>query len=203
MRLRASAPTGALAAAILWAAPLTAQEADLDGVAYDVGDPDAPVVVVEYGDFACDACGEFARESWPALKRDFVDTGRVRWRFVLFELGFPNSDESARAGHCGALLGDFFELHDALYRMQAAWNVGRHPDDRLIEIAGEHGYEPMTFRACYEDNPGKDRTRAANRAARRDGVRATPTFFINGFRVQGALPADVFAKLIEGAESRR
>ncbi len=185
------------------ASPAPAQEADLDGIAYEKGSPDAPVVVVEYADFACSACGQFAREVWPELERRYIETGKVRWRFVLFELGFRNSDEAARAGHCGAELGDFWRLHDALFRAQHRWLEERKPKDALIAVAAEAGFDAGAFRACYDDNPGKDRTKKANRAARKDGVRATPTFFINGFRIQGALPRETFFELLEGAQATR
>lgn len=188
-----------LAVLSLLSGGLSGQEAELDGIAYELGDPEAALVIVEYADLACDACAEFARTTWPAIRRDFIDTGRVRWRFVLFELGFRNSDEGARAAHCGALLGDFWELHDALYAGQDRWRSERNPETALVAIAVEEGYDEAAFRACYDDDPGDDRTRQANRAARRDRVRATPTFFVDGFRVQGALPVEVFVELIEKA----
>jgi len=182
---------------------LQAQEATLDGIAYQLGDSLAPVLIVEYGDFACSACGEFARDTWPALRRDFVDTGRVLWKVVPFELGFRNSEEGVRAGHCGALLGDFWAIHDALFASQAGWLQEGRPKDALLEVAARAGFDRPAFEDCYDDNPGKERTKNANRAARQDGVRATPTFFIDGFRVQGALPLELFAGLIEAAESGR
>ena len=180
-----------------------AQETDLDGLAYDRGSPDAPVVIVEYGDFACSACGEFARDTWPAIYSEFIETGRVFWRFVPFELGFRNSDESVRLGHCGAVLGDFWGLHDALFESQRDWLDERKPKDKLFAVAAALGHDLEAVEQCYDDNPGKDRTRDANRAARKDGVRATPTFFIDGFQVQGALPFEMFEGLIEAAEEGR
>lgn len=196
------AAQAAFVALMAVAAPTGAQEGEIDGVSYDMGDPDALVTVVEYADFACDACAQFSEGTWPVIRTELIETGRVRWRFVLFELGFRNSDEAARAGHCGAVLGDFFALHDALFARQKHWNQ-RRPKDRLVEVAVEAGFDEGAFRACYDDNPGKDRTRDANRAARDDGVRATPTFFVNGFQVQGALPPEMFIKLVENAESGR
>ncbi len=182
---------------------VSAQEADLEVLAYDRGSPDAPVVIVEYADFACGACGEFARDTWPAIYSEFIETGRVFWRFVPFELGFRNSDESVRLGHCGAVLGDFWELHDALFESQHDWLSERNPKDKLFAVATSLGHDLEAVEQCYDDNPGKDRTKDANRAARKDGVRATPTFFIDGFQVQGALPFEMFEGLIEAAEAGR
>lgn len=179
-------------------APPDAGRADdpLEGVGFTLGDPDAPVYVVEFADFACEACGQFARDVWPDVRAEFVETGRVFWRVVPFELGFRNSDEGARAGQCGAELGDFWGLHDALYEAQHTWLGERRPKDRLVAVAASAGFDADAFRQCYDDNPGRDRVKAANRAARDRRVRATPTFFIDGFMVQGALPLEAFRALL-------
>lgn len=177
-----------------------AQQADLDGVGYELGAPDAGTTVVEYGDFACGACGQFARDTWPTIKSEFIDTGLVRWKMVPFELGFRNSDEGARAGECAAEQDMFWPVHDQLYEEQAAWIGERRPKDRLIAIAVDAGVDEAAFRHCYDEKLGEDRTKAANRAARTDGIRGTPTFFVNGFQVQGALPIDAFRELLRQVE---
>ena len=99
------------------------------------------MVIVEYADFACGACGEFARDTWPAIYSEFIETGRVFWRFVPFELGFRNSDESVRLGHCGAVLGDFWELHDALFESQHDWLSERNPKDNLYSVSTTIGHD--------------------------------------------------------------
>jgi len=178
---------------------LSGQDPDLDGVGHDLGDAEAPVLVVEYADFACDACAQFAVETWPRVREAFVETGRVRWKVVPFELGFRNSEEGARAGECGAAQGRFWELHDALYEHRVEWVDERNPKDELVELAAGTGLDAEVFRRCYDDEPFRDRTKAANRAAREAGVRGTPTFFVNGFQVQGALPFEAFRTVLEDA----
>lgn len=189
----------ALVGAVASSVPVVAQEAELDGVGFVKGSADAPVVVVEYADFACSACAEFARDSWPIIDREYVESGVVQWRFVPFELGFRNSEEGARAAQCAARLGDFWTAHDLLFARQAEWSDDRNPDDELAAIAEAAGLDIELFRRCYDDDQGEEGTDAANRAARTDGVRGTPTFFINGFRVQGAIPAETMTQLIEAA----
>ena len=68
-----------------------------------------------------------------------------------------------------------------------------------MTLAGTAGLDENRFAECYDDKPFEDRTRAANRAARTDGVRGTPTFFVNGFQVQGALPFEAFRLVLEEA----
>lgn len=175
---------------------MAGQDAELDGVGFEAGYPAAPVLVVEYADFACSACAEFALETWPEIERDFVDTGLVRWHFVPFELGFRNSEEGLRAAECAGRQNRFDAMHDALFARRSAWVDERRPDEALMSLAAHAGLDTFAFEACYEDGDLEDRTRSANRAARRDGVRGTPTFFVNGHRVQGALPIAEFRALL-------
>jgi protein-disulfide isomerase len=127
----------------------------------------------------------------------YVDTGRVRWRMVPFELGFRNSEEGARAARCAAEQGAFWEMHDALFLRRDDWAGERRPEGAFVELAAAIGIDVVRFEECYDEDRGKEGTEAANRAARRDGVRGTPTFFIDGFRVQGAVTLDAFVAVIE------
>lgn len=175
------------------------QEADLSGVGYVLGSVDAPVTVVEYGDFACSACAQFARDTWPTIRERYVEAGRVRWRMVPFELGFRNSDEGARAAQCAAEQDAFWQMHDALFLRREEWVGERRPGRILVGLAAAIGIDAGQFEECYDEGRGRERTEAANRAAHGDGVRGTPTFFIGGFRVQGAIPLETFVELIERA----
>src|SRR5918995_6147270 len=70
--------------------PIAAQHVNLGGVGYERGDPNAPVQVIEFGDFGCSACGQFARETFGVIHEEFVATGKVHWRYVPFIAGLPN-----------------------------------------------------------------------------------------------------------------
>ena len=177
-----------------------AQELDVAAVGYVLGDPAAPVEVVEFGDFACSACAEFWRETWPSAQRDLVQTGRVSWRHVPFLLGFDRGDEGANAAECAAEQGRFWPMHDRLFESQAEWTRIRRPEQAFMSYAEAIGLDVGRFEECYEDERGEERTRAANRAAREARVRGTPTFFVNGRQAVGALSYDMFLALVEEAE---
>lgn len=179
------------------------QKADLEGVGHELGDPDAPVFVVEYGDFACGACAQFVEGAWSQIREEFIETGKVRWKTVPFELGFPNSGEGAHAGECAAAQGKFWEMHDVLYEHREAWASERDPEDELVQLARRTELDEELFRECYQEEHHEDRVRTSNDAASTDGIRGTPTFFINGFQVQGALPMEAFRELLEDASPRR
>ncbi len=179
-----------------------AQDVDFSAIGYVVGDPDAPVAVIELGDYACSACAEFHRDSWPEVKRTLVDSGVVLWRHVPFLLGFRRGKEGAKAAHCAADQGAYWPMHDVLYRAQRVWTDQRRPKGMLAGYAAELGMDAGEFERCFDDDDPKERIEAANRAAKELGVRATPTFYIDGVQVQGALPAEVFIQLVRAAEAQ-
>lgn len=178
---------------------------DLTGVGHDVGDPAAPIVMVELSDFGCPYCAQHARETFPAIERDFIATGRVLYKHVPFVMGmFPNGDRAARAAECAGAQGRFWPMHDSVYARQADWKRGSAPDAVLTGIARAVVPNVQQWATCYVGDGQRARTQAANAAAQRLGVRATPTFFINGQLVEGALPLPVMrgglnAMLREGA----
>ena len=176
------------------------QEVEVDGIGYVLGDPLAPVQVVEFGDFACGACAEFWRDTWPSVRTELIETGRVAWRHVPFLLGFDRGDDAANAAECAADQGAFWEMHDRIFGGQQEWSRGRRHHDVLERYAGEVGLDVEEFRDCYDDERGEERTEAANRAARDAGVRGTPTFFVDGTPVLGAVTFEALLSVVEEAE---
>jgi protein-disulfide isomerase len=188
----------------LAAAPgLARAQDDLASLGYSRGLASAPVTVVEFGDFGCSACRQFALEGYPAIHEEFVSTGRVRWVYVPFLLGvFPNAPEAARAAECAAEQDAFWPIHDVLFERQEEWKRPRNPASVFQRYVAELSLDRARFDACYDDNGGRARTRANNRAARRNGVRATPTFFVNGRRFEGAPPLEQFRRLLRMSGAR-
>lgn len=173
--------------------PIVVHGVDLTGVGYDRGDPAAPIVIVELSDFGCPYCAKHALETLPLLEREYVDQGKVFYKYVPFVLGmFPNADRAVRAAECAGRQGRFWQMHDSVYANQNDWKRGSQPD-RVLQRLG-HAVAPDTaaWTACYSSDATASRTRAANDRAGRLGIRATPTMFVNGQIVQGALPMDVF-----------
>lgn len=167
------------------------------------GDAGGPkVTVVEFSDFGCPYCGAFERETFPVLRREYVETGRVRWRFVPFVLGmFPNGEEAMRAATCVAEQGDeaFWKMHDVLFEKQDVWKASRDPDQMFRSYAVVSGADGDAFSACFDDARSADRVTAANALAHEGGVRSTPTFFVGRQMIQGALPVEEFRKVLDAA----
>jgi len=172
------------------------QGVDVTKLGYDRGMAGAPILVVEFADFGCSACGQFSRDVWPELQREFVATGRVRWKYVPFILGmFPNGDEAVKAAECAADQDAFWSMHDLLYEKQKEWNRLKDPDGKLAELANSLGLDADRFARCYRNDAGGERTKRNDEAARTLMVRSTPTFFVNGQRALGALPITEWRKI--------
>jgi len=166
---------------------------------YDRGSTRAAVTVIEFADFGCRYCARFAAETYPALAGEFVKTGRVRWRYVPFVLGmFPNGDEAARAGTCAAEQGPaaFGRMHDRLFEEQNAWTSAGDAVGAFASLAHGAGLDVARFATCYVSEATAARVTAANGLAERMAVRSTPTFFVNGNRVEGALPVEQFRTVL-------
>ncbi len=164
------------------------------------GRGDAPVTVIEFGDFGCPYCALFALQTYPVLHREYVETGRVQWRYVTFVMGtFPNGEEAARAAECATEQGEaaFWEMHDLLYERQQEWKRAGDPEALFGRYAADAGLDTERFGSCYREERSRLRVMAGNALAAESGVRATPTFFINGMRVQGALPLEQFRMILD------
>jgi protein-disulfide isomerase len=183
---------------------------DLDSLGYPTGEPGAPVEIVEFGDFGCSTCAEFATQTWTDFHSEFIETGIVAWRFVPFVLGsFRNSREAATAAECVADLAPeaFWSMHDVLYERREDWIRRRRPKGELRSLAEEVGVDGNAFENCYDGRSAKERIDRNNDVAKALGVVGTPTFFVNGRPVMGALTLSEWRRLIEtvraeGAASR-
>lgn len=165
---------------------------DLTGVGYDLGSPDAPIVMVDMSDFGCPFCGSHARQTLPALEREFIEQGTVFYKYVPIVMGFPNGDVAARAAECAGEQGAFWPMHDRLYATQDEWRRSSDAAELFAGYADALKLDTGRFEACYASGRTATRTAAANERAAQLGVRATPTFFVNEQLVEGALPLPQF-----------
>lgn len=177
------------------------QEASFKGLGFDRGDPAAPLAVIEFGDFGCSACAQFAVETLPAVEAEFIQTGRVRWKFVPFVLGaFRNSKQATAAALCAAEQDAFWPTHDLLYQQQKRWSSAKDPDATLRGLVLEAGVDPSRFEQCYRDPATKKQVGELTKLAKEFKVNATPTFVVGARRIRGALPTTLFRQVLLDAE---
>ena len=162
-----------------------------------LGPADAKVTVVEYASMTCGHCAHFTKEVWPEFKKKYVDTNKVHYVFREFPL-----DNLAAAASMLARCVDHdktFSLIEVLFEKQADWAFGEgNPVPRLFEIAKQAGFTQESFDKCLTDQKLLDEiTAGRTRAAEVFGVSATPTFFINGKKLDGAPTMEKFDQMIE------
>lgn len=170
---------------------------DLSTLGYSHGSGQAPVIVYEFSDFGCPYCAKFALETYPELHREFVATGKVRWTYVPFVMGrFANGSEAARAAECAGEQDEFWRMHDRLFQGQREWKSSSGVESLFESYARELELDVALFVSCYRENRPSDRLALQNYVADALRVRATPTFFINGRLLEGALPVDMFREIL-------
>jgi protein-disulfide isomerase len=159
------------------------------------GPADAPVMLVEYADFQCPACGR-AHPVIAQLAARYPD--RVRWVFRHFPLAssHPRALPAAIAAEAAGAQGRFWEMHDLLFE-----NQGRLEDDHLIEYARRIGLDLDRFRADLRRRLNENKIREQLRQGARSGVNGTPTIFIDGQRYDGPRTLEALAAAV-GAEDR-
>ncbi len=196
-----------VAGAVALAVGSTARAAVTDPQPDDMalGRPHAPVTVIEYASVGCPHCAAWANEVFPAFKKRFVDTGKVR--FVLRE-AITGQAMLATAGFMLARCappGKYFDVVDAIFARQADIFAGKvTPAAALGQVAASVGMSDAAFHACIENQAGLDALNARNqRHASRDGVDSTPTFFVNGKRLDGEQTLPELAAAIAAASRRR
>jgi protein-disulfide isomerase len=161
-----------------------------------LGSATAPVTLIEFSDFQCPFCLRVA----PTLKKirqTYGDKVRIVWKdFPLTQI-HPQAFKAGEAGHCAAEQGKFWEYHDQLFGNQQALL----PDD-LKRYAATAGMDAGRFNTCLDTSKHAERVREGVAQGTRLGVNSTPTVFVNGRRVSGAQPYEVFAAVIDEELSR-
>ena len=148
-----------------------------------MGDPAAPVSLVEWSDYQCPYCGTFARDVQPLLVSNYVATGKVRFEFRDFAFLGPKSVLAAEAADCAMDQGKFWQFHDTLYASQGAENSGAFSVPRLNEMAAEMGLDTSRFSECLSSGSYREQVLAIREDGVQGGVDATPSLFVNGRRI--------------------
>jgi protein-disulfide isomerase len=169
---------------------------------YVLGSPSAPVEVIEFADFECPACGQFAVITEPQVRSELVNTGKVRVRFMDFPLQMHrNTWDASLAAACANDQGKFWEMHDALFDNQDKWNgeATSRPRGPISELAKQIGLDMNKYGACMDNDTHRPQIEATLREGERRAVGQTPTFIFNGTVVPGAVPYDAYKKYVDEA----
>jgi protein-disulfide isomerase len=149
------------------------------------GQANAPVVLMEFADFQCPACGQFATFSKP-LAREFVDNGSVRFVWYDFPLVqiHKNSMLASRAGRCANEQNQFWAFHDAVFARQAEWSESDDAIDLFTGYAQQAGLDRGAFSTCLRSAKYQKEVSESYQLGTTLGVTGTPTLYVNGKKVQ-------------------
>ena len=146
------------------------------------GDPSAPITIVEFGDFQCPGCGQFALQVKPQVDLTYVQSGQAKFVFYdypLVEIGHQHAFLAARAARCAGDLERYWEYHDALFRNQSSWSSQTQVAGTFVEYAEQLGLDTELFEACLRSDRHADVVTANMRLGRELGVNGTPTIMIS------------------------
>ena len=167
----------------------------------ELGDPDAPITIEEWGDYQCTNCQMFHGSSLEIIKRDYVETGRAKLVFMDFPLNGPDSLMAASASHCAGEQGMYWEYHDALYENWGGERTGWITPSSLKRFADDAGLDAGAFGECVDSSRHDSRVMEIYEHGQSKGINATPTFLIsNGdkvFKIRGNQPLDVFLRVFD------
>lgn len=167
-----------------------------------IGRADAPVTMIEYSSLTCPHCASFHKDALPSIKRDFVDTGKVRivfWDFPLGNLAMA----AAMVARCSGQK-NYIPMIDAFFQSQETWARSNTPFDAIAGIARLSGMGVDDLENCLDNQDLLNALQAkAQEASQVLGVESTPTFFIEGVKVPGNLPYEDFKDILNKALAKK
>lgn len=172
-----------------------------------MGDPNAPVKIIEYSDFQCPYCKQFSDTTEQGIIDNFVATGKVYFTFRSMGnfisrnigLGGTESRDAAEAAYCASDQGKFWEYKDILFANSLGEDEGYFARVRLEKMAEAIGLDLTQFNDCMDSEKYRDRVEQDGIDGQAAGITGTPSFLINGKLVVGAQPYSTFQAEIEAA----
>ena len=166
------------------------------------GSVDAPVTIVEFGDYQCPKCDQWFQNEKPTIASDYIDTDKAKLYFVDFPFLGEDSDNAANASYCANDQGKFWEYHSTLYNNQGGINEGWANVDTLKQFGADLGLDTAEFNECVDSNKHVDRVSYNKNVGATHGVEGTPVFIIIGSngtteRIDGPQSSATFAEVID------
>ena len=178
---------------------------------YVMGSASAPVEIIEFADFECPGCAQFATVTEPDVRTRIVQQGLARYRLFDFPVNSThrNSAGASMAAACAADQNKFWEMHDRLFQGQNDWRTPipgypggtDDPKEHFEKYARELGLDMGAWNQCYDGNKYRGRIAAHAQEAGRRRVPSTPTFIIGDKLLSGAQPYDVIKAYVDSART--
>ena len=167
-----------------------------------LGSASAPITIVEFGDYQCEACYHWYHNTRADIIDNYIETGKVNLVFIDLPFLGRDSITAAQATYCADDQGKYWEYHETLYNFQEAIDNGWASKDRLVSFAFNLDMNMDEFNDCMDSSKYAKRVKANYDESQRFGAEATPTFLIispdgNMKKITSAQPYSVFSQVIE------
>lgn len=158
--------------------------------------PDAPLTLVEYSDFQCPACQAYS-STLKQLNQEFPDNLRLVYRHFPLRQIHRNAEPAARAAQAAAKQEKFWQMHDLLFENQNQWSDEKNPKDKFKEYAASLDLNLEQFETDYDSQEIKNKVFNDSQSGSQLGVNSTPSFFLNGERLQNPRNYEEFKNIIQ------
>jgi len=170
-----------------------------------LGDPNAPITIVEFGDYQCFYCNKFFHDTESQIHDNYIKTGKAKLIFKDFTIIGQDSVIAAHAAHCADEQGKFWEYHDVLYQNWNGENNGWASAQNQLKFAQDVGLDQTAFTECMASEKYLQKIQSSSEDAKTLGLTGTPAFFVIGpnnkiVKVPGAQPYDVFANILDSKD---
>ena len=169
-----------------------------------LGNPDAPITILEWGDYQCTFCYKFHQETLQIIDEDFIKTGKVKVVFKDFPLNGPDSKLAAEASYCAQDQEKYWQYHDEVYRNWGGERTGWITREALTEFAQVVNLDTEKFNKCLDDNKYESKVNSLYEFGNDIGIDATPSFLVFNdekiIKIRGNQPLEVFLKTFDELE---
>ena len=166
-----------------------------------LGNPDAKITIVEFGDYQCTFCYKFHDETMKKIDQAYIETENVNFVYRDFPLNGPQSILASEASYCAQKQNKFWEYHDTLYNNWGGENTGWITKNVLLGFANDIKLDLDSFSQCLENSEFKQKVLDNEQFAREIGIDATPSFLIFNdselYRIIGAQPFEKFEQALQ------
>ena len=166
-----------------------------------LGNPNAKITIVEFGDYQCTFCYKFHDETMKKINQQYIKTANVNFIYKDFPLNGEQSILASEASYCAQKQNKFWEYHDTLYNNWGGENTGWITENVLQGFARDVGLNMDEFSQCLENSEYRQKVLDNEQFAREIGINATPSFLIFNdselYRIIGAQPFDKFEQAFE------
>ena len=170
----------------------------IEGGSPILGDSNAPITVLEWGDYQCTFCYKFHQNTLDIINNDFIKTGKVKLVFKDFPLNGSDSLLAAEAAYCAEDQGKYWQYHNELYKNWGGERTGWITKESLDRFAGIVGLNLTEFNTCLNEHKYQDRVIALYEFGKEIGIDATPYFLVFNdqkiIKIRGNQPLEAFLK---------